>query len=70
MSFLARLVVSMIWRAVCVVSVFRWACSLERGMKVWFEDRKREARAKRCRVWRTRMSQSTSSSRMRAVVRF
>jgi len=49
MSFLARLVVSMIWRAVCVVSVFRWACSLERGMDVWFEDRKREARAKRCR---------------------
>jgi hypothetical protein len=34
------------------------------------EERKRDARAKRCRFCRTRMSQSTSSSRMRAVVRF
>lgn len=49
MSFLARLDVSIILKAVYVVSVFRWEVSFERGMDVWFEDRKREARAKRCR---------------------
>lgn len=40
------------------------------GRGLWGEVRKREARAKRCRFCRMRMSQSTSSSRMSAVVRF
>lgn len=33
-------------------------------------DKKREASAKRWRFWRMRTSQSTSSSKMRAVARF
>ena len=66
---LGRLDVSTIWKAVVSVSVFVWWESAEVG-GVEGEERYREARAKRCRFWRRRMSQSTSSSRIRAVVRF
>jgi hypothetical protein len=68
---LGRFEASMILKAVSWVSVFGWACSLEVGIEgEGLLERKRDARANRWRFWRTRMSQSTSSSRMRAVVRF
>ena len=76
-----RFEASMILKAVSSVSGFLWCLiwAFRAGGKVvermswWFcccDDMKREARAKRCRFWCTRMSQSTSSSRMNAVVRF
>jgi hypothetical protein len=69
-SVLGRFEVSMIWKAVTSVSVLVCCSSLLVGIVEGREERKRVARAKRCRFCRTRMSQSTSSSRMRAVVRF
>jgi hypothetical protein len=61
------------WKAVSGVSGFGRVsilyCGVEESVSL-FSERKREARAKRWRFWRMRMSQSTSSSRIRAVVRF
>lgn len=54
-------------------SVFSMFSILYRGDEdriCLFWVRKRDASAKRCKFCRTRTSQSTSSSRMRAVVRF
>jgi hypothetical protein len=62
-----------VWKVVSGVSVLgRWSILYwdDADRVSLFSERKREASAKRCRVCRTRMSQSTSSSRMRAEVRF
>ena len=61
------------WNVVSDVSVFGRLSILywdEDERTSLFSARKREARAKRWRFCRMRMSQSTSSSRMRAEVRF
>jgi len=60
------------WKPVSGVSGFGdWVTGYrEEERTSWFWERKREARAKRCRFARTRTSQSTSSSKISAVVRF
>ena len=61
------------WKVVSGVSVFGRVSILywdEDERTCLFSERKREARAKRWRFCRMRMSQSTSSSKMRAEVRF
>lgn len=61
------------WKAVSGVSGFGRFSSVyfdDEERVSWFSDRKRDARAKRCKFARTRTSQSTSSSKIRAVVRF
>lgn len=72
-SVLGMVDASSILNAVSFVSVLMCCSNEVFGGLDWssrVEDRYRDARAKRWRFCRTRMSQSTSSSTMKAVVRF